>query len=122
MIAPRREGIRSVLIVDDEPLVRKFIRIILRDLYHTEEAEDGEKALLKTKSRDFDYVITDVNMPRMDGLSLLSEIKKRRPDTRVIVISGDSATYADLAIERGASYFLPKPSLVDTLHSVLQRV
>ena len=113
---------KNILIVDDEPVVRRIIRISLRGRYRTEEAEDGEKALLKAERSNYDCVITDVKMPRMDGISLLSEIKKRSPKTRVIVMSGDSASYSDLAMKKGASRFLAKPFLIDTLYSALQSV
>ena len=113
---------KRILIVDDEPVVRHLIKMCLRGLYHTEEAEDGERALMKASSERYDCVITDVQMPRMDGLSLLGEIKKRRPQTRVIVMSGLNNDYASLAIEGGASCFLPKPFLVNTLREALAQL
>jgi YesN/AraC family two-component response regulator len=113
---------KRVLIVDDEPVVRKLISIWLRGRYLTDEAEDGEKALSKTARHEYDCVITDVQMPRMDGLSLLGEIKKRRPQTAVIVMSGLAEHYGSTAIERGASSVLSKPFLVDDLHLALQCV
>jgi len=113
---------KRVLIVDDEPLVRRFISLCLRGRYITEEAEDGEKALSKAVRGEYDCVITDVQMPRMDGLSLLEEIKKRTPQTAVIVMSGAGEKHSSTAIQNGASSFLSKPFLVDTLHSALQCV
>jgi CheY-like chemotaxis protein len=113
---------KNILIVDDEPVVRRLIRKSLRGRYRTEEAENGEKALSKAKRGDYDCVITDVRMPRMDGLSLLAEIKKRKPKTMVIVMSCNGELYSGLAMERGASGFLSKPFLVDTLYAALQHV
>ncbi|MCX6338615.1 MAG: response regulator [Candidatus Aureabacteria bacterium] len=113
---------KRVLIVDDEPIVRRFISLCLQGRYITEEAEDGEKALSKAVRRQYDCVITDVQMPRMDGLSLLEEIKKRAPRTAVIVMSGAGEEHSSAALQNGASSFLSKPFLVDTLHSALQCV
>jgi ATP-dependent Lon protease len=113
---------KRVLIVDDEPIVRRFISLCLRGRYITEEAEDGEKALSKTALGQYDCVITDVRMPRMDGLSLLEEIKKRAPRTVVIVMSGAGEEYLSAAFQNGASSFLSKPFLADSLHSALQCV
>ena len=113
---------KRVLIVDDEPIVRRFISLCLRGRYITEEAEDGEKALSKAVRGKYDCVITDVQMPHMDGLSLLDAIKRRAPKTAVIVRSGGGEQYASAAIRHGASSFLSKPFLVDMLHSALQCV
>lgn len=57
----------------------------------------------------------------MDGLKLLGEIKKQRPRTRVIVISGRDDKYEELAIREGASCFLVKPLMVDSLRAALAR-
>lgn len=113
---------KSILIVDDEPMVRKLISACLRELYNTEEAEDGKKALKKASSKSYDCVITDVQMPLMDGLSLLGEIKKRAPSTNVIVMSGSDGEYDSLAMEGGASGFLSKPFPLGNLHAALARI
>lgn len=113
---------KRVLIVDDEPIVRRFISLCLRGRYITEEAEDGERALSKAVRRKYDCVITDVQMPRMDGIRLLEAIKRRVPKTAVIVMSGGGEQYSSIAIRNGASSFLAKPFLVDTLRSALQCV
>jgi len=114
--------VKRILIVDDEPIVRKLIRLCLRGQYMTDEAEDGEKALTKASRVDYDCVITDVQMPRMDGLSLLGEIKKRKPSTAVIVMSSFGDRYSQAALDRGASFFLAKPFRIDTLQSALDCV
>jgi len=113
---------KRILIVDDEPIVRRFISLCLRGLYITEEAEDGKKALSKAVRGKYDCVITDVQMPHMDGLSLLEAIKRRTPKTAVIVMSAGGEEYSSAAIQNGASSFLAKPFLIDKLHSALQCV
>ena len=95
---------KRVLIVDDEPIVRRFISLCLQGRYITEEAEDGEKALSKAVRRQYDCVITDVQMPRMDGLSLLEEIKKRAPRTAVIVMSGAGEEHSGCGRHLGSQH------------------
>lgn len=111
---------KRVLIVDDEPVVRRFISLCLQGRYFTDEAEDGEKALSKTAVHDYDYVITDVQMPRMNGLTLLDEIKRRKPTTAVIVMSGSGEVHSSQAYKNGACSFLAKPFLVNELNMALK--
>jgi YesN/AraC family two-component response regulator len=111
---------KRILIVDDEPVVRRLISLYLRGRFIIEEAEDGEKALTKAAGGGYDYVITDVNMPRMDGLSLLGEIKRLSPRTAVIVMSALGELYAAVAMERGAHTVISKPFVRDTLQTALQ--
>lgn len=113
---------KRVLIVDDEPIVRRLISLCLRGRFMTEEAEDGEKALSKASRGDYDYVITDVHMPRMDGWSLLREIKRLNPRTAVIVMSSGGSDYPDAARENGASLYLEKPFRVDALQAAMECV
>lgn len=113
---------KRVLIVDDEPVMRRLISTWLRGRYITDEAEDGENALSKTWHTDYDCVITDVQMPRMDGLLLLGAIKRLRPCTTVIVMSGLAEMYAAAALAQGASSVLSKPFRADALNSALQYV
>lgn len=111
---------KRILIVDDEPVVRRLIGMYLRGEFIVEEAEDGEKALTKASGGDYDYVITDVNMPRMDGLSLLGEIKRRSPRTVVIVMTALGELYSAAAMERGAHGVIEKPFVRDTIQTALQ--
>ena len=111
---------KRILIVDDEPIVRRLIGMYLRGRFIVEEAEDGEKALTKAAAGEYDYVITDVQMPRMDGLSLLGEIKRLSPRTAVIVMSALGELYAAVAMERGAHTVISKPFVRDTIQTALQ--
>ncbi len=88
-----------------------------------ETASDGLEALKKLEKKDFDVVITDLIMPRLDGLSLIKEIKKRWPDVDVIVITGYGRDfrYSDV-IKAGASDFINKPFDLDELEAKLARV
>ena len=66
------------LVVDDFATMRRIVRNLLKDLgfNNVDEAEDGQDALARLRESKFDFVISDWNMPNMDGLELLSEIRK----------------------------------------------
>ena len=106
----------KILMVDDEPDLKPLVmsrmrRDIRAGRYEFIFAEDGVEAVgILSSDRDIDIIITDINMPRMDGLTLLSEISKINPDTVTIVVSA----YGDMpnirtAMNRGAFDFVTKP-------------
>jgi len=79
----------SILVVDDEQFIRQILlRTVLRAGFAGDEASDGTEALGKMSERSFDIVITDINMPNMDGFELLGKIRESYPDTLVILITG----------------------------------
>jgi DNA-binding NtrC family response regulator len=108
----------KVLIVDDEPDVetmfrQQFRREMRQGLYALDFALSGAAALEKLGGQVGDEIIllvSDINMPGMSGLELLPEVKQRRPDLPVFMISayGDAGTVAT-ALRRGATRFLTKP-------------
>jgi CheY-like chemotaxis protein len=116
----------TILIADDEPTVRAYIRTILRiEGYELLEAVDGVDALQKVEQRDapVDLLVTDIRMPRMDGLALARSVTQRHPKTPVLYISGYSF---DLEEERGrdstvACAFLAKPFSRKTLLEAVQK-
>jgi len=80
-----------ILLVDDEVMVRKAIRLILAfGGFHVVEAEDGEDAVQKYRdaSPPFDLVLIDMDMPRMSGVEALAQIRKFDPNARAILLSG----------------------------------
>lgn len=80
---------KSVLIVDDEAAVRDLVQALLRHGgYQVEAAENAAEALTKLEGKPFDLVITDLVMPGMKGDELAREIKKRRPDLPVVLLTG----------------------------------
>ena len=106
-----------ILVVDDEPdveiLFRQQFRRELREGHTLDFALSGEAALGKPASQvggRFDLLVSDINMPGMSGLDLLSEVKARRPSLPVFIISayGDGDTVAS-ALARGAARFVTKP-------------
>jgi two-component system cell cycle sensor histidine kinase/response regulator CckA len=84
-------GTESILIVDDEPAVRRFASRVLREAgYGVDEAADGADALalIRSGSIDPDAVVSDIVMPRMNGVELLERLSLERPALPVILMSG----------------------------------
>jgi DNA-binding NtrC family response regulator len=108
---PKKEIMKSkILVVDDEEDLRSLLTIVLKPYYDVAHAESGA-ALQKKFSEDApDVVLLDVRLPDAHGLDLLPQIKKRWPDTEVIVLSGQgTVSMAVEAGKRGAFNFLSKP-------------
>jgi diguanylate cyclase (GGDEF)-like protein len=100
-----------VLIVDDNPNILALLTLLISSLgYRTLSAKDGINALELLKSQVCDLIITDIVMPRMDGLELLQHVKEEYPTTGVIIATGYSskASYAEV-IRAGAIDFIKKP-------------
>lgn len=100
-----------ILIVDDEPSIRKTLREILEfEKYEVDESSDGLDCIVKLKQTEYDVVIMDIKMPKMDGLEALERVQQLVPDTPVIMISGHANidTAVD-AVKRGAFDFISKP-------------
>ena len=114
----------KVLIAEDEDITRKHIVNALRDEdYEAEDADNGVDALARIEADDFDVLIADIKMPRMDGLELLTKVKEVSPETEVIVITGfGSISSAVDAMKKGADDYLPKPFDLDELVLKVRRV
>src|SRR5256885_10009778 len=116
-------SLRSILIVDDEEPIRHVLTEVLGGSgYVVRAAADGEEALRELSANDYDAVVTDVRMPRMDGLSLVRAIQQVAPETTVIVMSAYGSH--DLAIEAmkaGAYDYLGKPFRPDEVLLVLRK-
>ncbi len=116
-----------VLVVDDEKSIRDFLFESLTQLggFSVERAENGEEALKKIEKESFDLVLTDLKMPKMDGLQLITEITKSKPETLMVLLTGHGTIDSALeAMKRGASDYLSKPINLDEmmvrLHKVLE--
>ena len=113
-----------VLIVDDEATMRTFMRRVLQHLGVTrvEEARDGAEALAIARARDVDLIISDYDMPRMDGLALAAALREDPRFARVgfILISGVvGVAVVSKAAELGVHSFLRKPF---SAHDLQQRI
>ncbi len=112
----------KILIVDDSKLGRKIVSVPLSEQgYEVVEAYDGVDALEKLHSQDFDLVLTDLLMPRMDGEQFLGRLRQEGYRTPVIIISADiQESTRQRCDELGMDRFLNKPVKADTLLEVIQ--
>jgi two-component system response regulator AtoC len=100
----------SVLIVDDEESIRTVLQEKLEDLYHCRTAENGDQALEMLAREPASLVLCDVKMPGRDGIQVLGEIIKTRPDTAVLMITAlYDVDVAVRALKLGAYDFITKP-------------
>jgi signal transduction histidine kinase len=114
-----------ILVVDDEKEIRDFLYKALTRLggFHVEVAETAEEALHKIEKEPFDLVMTDLKMPKMDGLQLMAEIAKSKPEILTIMMTGHGTIHSALeAMKRGASDYLMKPLNLDELIIRIQKV
>jgi len=114
----------NILLVDDDPIVLKLLESILAARgYNYDVAGDGLQAVEKMKRQSFNIVITDINMPNMNGMELLKHIIEHHPRTGVIVATGYSKMYSYVdVINAGAIDYLTKPFNGDELLAKLHRV
>ncbi len=115
------------LVVDDFSTMRRIVRNLLKELGYTnvDEAEDGAIALQKLSATPFDFVVTDWNMPNMDGLALLQTIR-RTPQLKhlpVLMITAEAKKENIIAAaQAGASGYVVKPFTAVTLAEKLQKI
>ena len=80
---------KRILVIDDEESIRNYLREILEKAgYTVMDCEDGDKGIEMFLDDDFDIVLTDIAMPKKDGVEVLIEMKKVSPSTRIIAMSG----------------------------------
>ena len=101
----------SILIVDDEEVVRRsHLRSLSVTGCHAEAASDGQEALQVMERNPFDVVLLDLRMPGLDGMEVLRMLKKRWPDSEVVVITGyPTIESAKEAVRLGANNYIAKP-------------
>ena len=111
-----------ILIVDDEKNTREGLSRALRDDYYVAEAENGLRALEWLETNHADVVLSDLRMPGMDGMALLSRLLAREPKPVLILLTayGNIETAVE-AMKRGAYDFLAKPVNLDRLELLLKR-
>lgn len=101
---------QTVLIVEDESGVREALKLILSDIYDLKFAENGPEGLALLSKMDYEVVLLDIKMPKMNGLEVLKQIKADKPKLPVILITGyQSEEIAREAIRLGAFDYIPKP-------------
>lgn len=115
------------LVVDDFSTMRRIVRNLLKELGYTnvDEAEDGLVALQKLEAGGFDFVVTDWNMPNMDGLTLLQNIRKTSSlkHLPVLMITAEAKKENIIAAaQAGASGYIVKPFTAATMAEKLNKI
>ncbi len=113
-----------ILVVDDEEIARTNMEYILRkDGYQVASAASGVEALEKFQTQNFDLVLTDLKMEKMDGLQLLQSVKEISPTTELVMITGYAtvSTAVD-ALRKGAAHYLSKPINLDDLRATVKEM
>jgi signal transduction histidine kinase len=115
----------KILVVDDEKEIRDFLMKALTRIggFQVELAEDGEEALKKIEKQRFDLVMTDLKMPRVDGLQLIKEISRLNPGILTVLMTGHGTIDSAIeAMKQGASDYLTKPINLDETILRLKKV
>jgi two-component system nitrogen regulation response regulator NtrX len=119
----------KILVIEDEASIRRVLTKILseeNDTYQVEEAEDGLVGLEKIKNNDYDLVLCDIKMPRMDGVEVLEAVKKIKPEIPMVMISGHGDMETAINTMRlGAFDYISKPPdlnrLLNTVRNALDK-
>src|SRR5262245_44247272 len=114
----------AVLVVDDDADMREMVHDLLKDRGHqVSTAASGDEALKRLAEAGYGVVLSDLRMKGMEGIALLSEIKRSFPDVDVILMTAfGSVETAVEAMKHGASDYLTKPVKKDELIRVVERV
>jgi DNA-binding NtrC family response regulator len=119
----------KILIIEDEAAIRRVLTKILseeNDSYKVEEAEDGLQGIEKVKNEDYDLILCDIKMPKMDGVELLEAVKKIKPEIPMVMISGHGDLETAINTMRlGAFDYISKPPdlnrLLNTVRNALDK-
>jgi two-component system NtrC family response regulator len=113
---------KTILIAEDEERMRRVLEVNLQDRYRVLFAGNGEEALRIFKDNEIDLLLTDMRMPERDGLSLLHEVKRLRPEIPVILITAyGTIESAVSAMKEGAVDYLLKPIRMEEVELVIER-
>jgi DNA-binding NtrC family response regulator len=101
----------NILIIDDEKAIRKSLSEILSyEGYKIDESGDGEEGFRKFKEKEYDVILCDIKMPKMDGIEFLEKAKESNPDIPIIMISGHGTIETAVeAVKKGAYDYISKP-------------
>lgn len=117
----------KILLIDDEKSIRKSLREILEfEKYKVEEAEDGSQGLAMASAENFDLILCDIKMPKLDGMELLNKLNEQNIDSPIVMMSGHgNIETAVEAVKKGAYDFLAKPidlnRLLVTVRNAIER-
>ncbi len=113
-----------ILVVDDEDIARTNLEYILRkEGYLVSTAANGLEALEKLRQEEFDLILTDLKMEKMDGIQLLESVRQSSPNIEVVMITGYATVSSAVdALKKGAAHYLPKPIDLEELRTTVRRV
>jgi DNA-binding NtrC family response regulator len=115
---------KNILVIEDEKEIRDGLVEVLEDAgFAVDSAENGQLGLEKIRKKDFDVVVTDLIMPVFDGMEVLRETKRVKPQTHVILITAFATVdNAVEAMKAGASDYITKPFRIDDVHTKIRKV
>ena len=112
----------DILVVDDDDVIRDTLFELLSQEYSCQTADTAEDALAKLEAHSFNVVLTDISMPGLSGMELLSRVLQLYPGTAVIMVSGLSdQEQAQSLISQGASDYLLKPFRLEVVEESVKR-
>lgn len=115
---------KRILLVDDEENARVALsKLLAREGYIIDMVANGFEALNHLREHDVNLIVTDINMPEMDGISFLRELKKSFPGSNVIMITayGEVESYIE-AINLGAFEYINKPVRIEELKTIMGKI
>jgi DNA-binding NtrC family response regulator len=114
----------GILFVDDDRRILAMVQEYLAEVGHAVDVVDsGSQALDLIRERSYEIVFTDIKMPDVDGLELLSQIKRSRPETEVIIVTGHGSMESAIqAMKQGSYDYLQKPFKLSVLKSLIERI
>ena len=115
---------RNILIVDDEENTRDGMsKLLSAEGFDVQSAVDGDEALVCLRNGSFRLVISDLNMPNLNGLDFLQVVQREYPEVSVIILTADCGTESYIqAMNLGAVEYLCKPLKLDSLKSVMHNL
>ncbi|MBI5235582.1 MAG: response regulator [Deltaproteobacteria bacterium] len=114
---------KKILVVDDDAALRKNITEVLNQAgYEHDEAGNGLEALEKAEATEYDVVLLDYLMPKMDGMEVLANLRKASPKSKIIIMTAFATIDGAVeAIKKGASHYLTKPFKIDEALAAIKR-
>jgi two-component system, chemotaxis family, chemotaxis protein CheY len=117
---------KKILVIDDSESIRELVALVLENAgYEVDKAVDGQHALPFLDGRELNLIITDLNMPNMDGISLIRHVRSTSDYARIpiLMLTTESHTsFKDKAKAAGATGWVIKPFVADKLLAVINKV
>ena len=115
--------IRRILIVDDTPVIREFLQEFFIDSgFEADVAKNGRDGLELALSEDYSLILSDVHMPEMSGMEMITKLRMSKSDVPVIMMDSLPNKQARLAAESGAQGCLAKPFDLDELRAMVDQI